>query len=214
MKSLSVRKADKEGHTAHAIADAIFSVTLMVHFSRRGEGQVENVRHLIDAVLEERGESSFHGFKLTADRGYGKISLVQELLFKGISAIFVSPEHLIRCHPFVGRSFLSIARLDDEESESEADNNLNTEEGDRGSNGVTSGDSVHGRSTRLDLVDFDRPRKFVVEVGPEAGQVAFLATKTLRGEGTGRSKITAVAVRERGVLKSSAKSYGFIQCPF
>ena len=38
VKSLSARKADKEGHTAHAIADAIFRVNLMVRFSRRGGG--------------------------------------------------------------------------------------------------------------------------------------------------------------------------------
>ena len=158
------------------------------------------MRHLIDAVLEGRGESSFHGFTLTADRGYGKYSLVQELFCKGISAIFVLPEHLIRCHPFVGRSFLSVARLDDEESESEASENLNTEEGNCRSNFVTNWDSVQSRCGRM---DFDRPKNFIVEDGPEAGQAAFFATKTLRGQGSGRSKITAVAIRERGTEKFS-----------
>jgi hypothetical protein len=37
VKTLSLRKADREGHTADAIADALFRVTLAVRFRRRGE---------------------------------------------------------------------------------------------------------------------------------------------------------------------------------
>ena len=36
VKSLSARKADKEGHSADAIADALFRLTFMVRFRRRG----------------------------------------------------------------------------------------------------------------------------------------------------------------------------------
>lgn len=37
VKTISVRKADKEGHTVDAIADIIFRVTLMARFRRHDE---------------------------------------------------------------------------------------------------------------------------------------------------------------------------------
>ena len=37
VKSLSIRKADREGHTADAIVDALFRVKLIVRFRRRGK---------------------------------------------------------------------------------------------------------------------------------------------------------------------------------
>ena len=46
VKTLSARKADREGHTANAVADALFRVTLMVRFRRRGEWQSTNVSKL------------------------------------------------------------------------------------------------------------------------------------------------------------------------
>ena len=42
VKTLSSRNADREGHAADAIADALFSNTLMVRFRRRGISQSSN----------------------------------------------------------------------------------------------------------------------------------------------------------------------------
>ena len=75
-KSLSSRKADREGHTADAIADALFRVTLVIRFRRRGERQTSNIRHIIITLIECRGEQSIHGLVITADRGYGGLSLI------------------------------------------------------------------------------------------------------------------------------------------
>jgi hypothetical protein len=36
VKTLSARKADREGHCADAIADALFRITIFVRFRRRG----------------------------------------------------------------------------------------------------------------------------------------------------------------------------------
>ena len=36
VKTLNSRKADREGHAADAIADALFRITIMVRFRRRG----------------------------------------------------------------------------------------------------------------------------------------------------------------------------------
>ena len=43
VKSLSLRKADREGHSADAIADALLRIILMVPFRRRGEKHAGNV---------------------------------------------------------------------------------------------------------------------------------------------------------------------------
>jgi hypothetical protein len=69
VKSLSARKADREGHCADAFADALFRITFFVRFRRRGRTQGENVSQLLNYILESRGEQSFHGFTMTADRG-------------------------------------------------------------------------------------------------------------------------------------------------
>jgi hypothetical protein len=44
---------------------------------------------------------------VTADRGYDNLALFEDLNKHGISAIFIMPEHLLPCHPFVGNYFLN-----------------------------------------------------------------------------------------------------------
>lgn len=46
VKSLSARKADRDGDSADAIADSRFRVTLIVRFRRGGEKQTQNVKHV------------------------------------------------------------------------------------------------------------------------------------------------------------------------
>lgn len=121
VKTLSARTADREGHTADVIVDALFRVTLAKRFRRRGEQQCDNARRLISTFIDVRGDNSLHGLVLTADRGYGNLSLIRSLLLHGISSILVMPQHLIRCHPFVGRSFLRVTRQDENEGVSDPD---------------------------------------------------------------------------------------------
>ena len=92
--TLSSRKADREGHTADAIGDALFCITLMVRFRRRGVPQSRNVSSLLDAVLEGSGEHSLQGVIVTADRGYGKFELIQELLRHRIWSMLVMPDQV------------------------------------------------------------------------------------------------------------------------
>lgn len=56
-KTLSNRKAYKEGHVADVFADALFRITLAVRFRRRGESQSANVDKLLSVLLDGRGES-------------------------------------------------------------------------------------------------------------------------------------------------------------
>ena len=117
VKKLSNRKADKEGHCADVVSDAIFRIVLGLRFSRRGESQEDNVNKLLDSLLSGLGQVSVSGLVLTADRGYAKMKLMKRLMGLGIGSMFIFPEHLLRCHPFVGQSFLNVGRLDDDESD-------------------------------------------------------------------------------------------------
>lgn len=123
VKTLSARKADKEGHSEDAIADALFRVVLGLRFRRREELHTESVRKLLITVLDERGEEALNGCIIAADRGYGKDSFLEILSGHGLSSIFVMPEHLIRCHPFVAQSLLDVSRNNLEE-EFEANNEI------------------------------------------------------------------------------------------
>jgi hypothetical protein len=99
------------------LADAFFRTTLAIRFRRKGESQLVCVEKLLDAVLEGRGERSFSGLILTGDRGYGKPQLLDALRKRGLSCVFVMPEHILQCHPFIAASRLNITRADDIESE-------------------------------------------------------------------------------------------------
>ena len=215
VKSLSYRKADGEGHLADAVADSFFRVTLMVRFRRRGESQFTNVRNLIADLLDSRGEQSMHGCIFTADRGYGKMSLLRELKMNGIGSLLVMPEHLLYCHPFVGLSFMRLNRYDEEEGEK-----LEGAEGEqRDFESDVTNMSGSARSVPVGTVDraaeagitrtnttFDRPRAFVINDSPDAAPAAYFATRNLtisEGRETGRSRVTALAVRERGTTKFS-----------
>lgn len=94
VKTTSMSKADREGHSADAVADALFRLTLMVRFRRRGEQQAINVQRLIDNLVEGRGEHSLHGLTLTADRVYGNMTLIRNLLCHDIGSILIMPQHL------------------------------------------------------------------------------------------------------------------------
>jgi hypothetical protein len=198
VKTLSSRKADREGHCADALADALFRITLFVRFRRRGNSQANNVRNLLNCVLESRGEQSFHGFTITADRGYAKMSLVKELLKFDLGIVLVMPEHLIACHPFVGKSFLRTGRFGHDESDEETEECVSeSDEIEEVNEGNLTPAAVPG-------VHYDRPRAFVVSDEPKAGPASFYAVKVFkRDTQPQRCPVTAVAVRERGTEKYS-----------
>jgi hypothetical protein len=200
VKSLSARKADREGHCADALADALFRMTFFVRFRRRGHTQNENVTQLFNCVLERLGEHSLHGFSITADRGYAKMSLVKQPVDYDIGFVLIMPEHLIAFHPFFGKSYLRVGR-DDEDSESG---------GDRAQTGTTSEaseeeiNSTEAAILSSPTVHLDRSRPFVVNDDPDAGPASFFCSKSFqRNRNNSRTKVTAAAVREHGTVKFS-----------
>ena len=217
MKSLSIRKADREGYTADAIADTLFRVTLIVRFRRRGEKQSHNVKHLIRNLLEGHGEHSVHGLVCTADRGYGSTALLRSLLSDNIGSIIIIPEHLLRCHPFVGKSFLLVGVNEEVGCENDAGSVAEGESDD--SDGVSPSEDVGIEKNRENVVppsahNFDRRRTFIIEDHATAGPASYTATKSMKplhstSDGGGnqdasRTKVTAIAVREHGTQKHSS----------
>lgn len=119
MKNLISRKADREVHSAGAIADALFRIFIAFRFRRRGETVVVSVQKLVSALAEGRGDQALGGFIIIADRGYGKESILKCLIDSGIGSMLIMPENILRSHPFVGKSFPDLFRYDIEGNDKE-----------------------------------------------------------------------------------------------
>ena len=225
VKKLSARKADKEGHCAIAVADALYRSTVGVRFMRRGESQDTCVDKVIRYVFEEQGQVNINGVIMAADRGFGKTAAIRKLASLGINIIFIFPEHLLRCHPFVGESILSPGsrESDDEDSDSSDGGGSCDDDVDAERSGDEDVDAEHAaepsRRNRYNsvldvsvviiltsLCRFDRRRDFVIDDQPEMGSAAFIATKSMKIAGNragNRVRVTALAIRERGTEKQA-----------
>jgi len=117
VKTLSSRKGDWEGHSADAVADALFRIVLALQFRRRWKTQLDSVRKMLMTLTESCGEDASNECIVTADRGYGKASYMEFLTEFGFSSVFFMPDHLLRVHPFVGLSYLDPIRKDLEEEQ-------------------------------------------------------------------------------------------------
>lgn len=190
VKMLSARKADREGHSADAVADALSRVVMALRFRRRGESQVESVGKLLSTLLDGKGQEALNSCVVTADRGYGKESFLNLFTSFGLAAVFVMPDHILRCHPFVASSLLDPLRDDYEVDDADLDEQS-----------PTVGESDAGLSNVSVL---DRRDSFVIDDNARMGQAFFTASKPLRTSGTvGQRRVTAVAVREHGTKKYS-----------
>lgn len=187
VKTLSNRKADKEGHTADVVCDALFRTALGIRFRRRGISQAENVSSLMRHVINDESSLSIRGTSVTADRGYSNISCVSELCSMGFGVVMIFPSHLKECHPFASASSNNGKRNNDFDGSGDSD----SEDGDNV--------DIERRSS---LLPARRPRKYVVDDKPHFGPLVVMATKLFKvaGESSRRSaiEVAAVAIRERG----------------
>lgn len=131
----------------------------------------------------------------------------------------IMPQHHNRCHPFVGRSFLSPSRVDDSEDSASDDESggSDVEADDEGCNKRSSpaadtqgsdddGDVPGDRATQRRKVQLNNRRAgFVIDDNADAGLTAVFARKEIRTgcPGQRRKQVTAVVVRERGTVKNS-----------
>lgn len=225
VKTISARKADKEGHVADVLADALFRIVMGLRFRRRGEKQEVAIRRLMENVTDGRGEAALVGLTLTADRGYGKEAIVGILAELGISSMFILPEHLLRCHPFIGQSFLRSHRDDEvdeysasEDSESEREKSVVRSAGgleggviDQTANDLGSeNNSTRSMDPSTSNFNADRKRAFIIDDAQQRGPASFHASKRLKGT---TKSVAAVAVREHGTEKFSKVLRFLFQVP-
>lgn len=152
-----MRKADKEGHSTDTIADCCFQLVLDVRFRRRGENQDDAAIAALKRVFETRGEVSLNSVILTAYHGYGRPSLMSEVRKLGLSSIFVMPNHMIRCHPYVAKSALNPARNDEQEQHG----NGSTDDGNGAESALDRGEQVD--ETINGHMEADRTSSFIID---------------------------------------------------
>ena len=119
VKNISTRKADKEGHCANALCDALFLVCLALRFRSRGETNVSNYIKLVDVLSSSTRGVPLAGVLLVADRGFANWQAICRFAERGVSGLLVMPEHLLACHPFVGENYLRVKTILDDNTESE-----------------------------------------------------------------------------------------------
>lgn len=214
VKTLSSRKADKEGHSADVLCDAFFRITLGVRFRRRGESQASNVEKLLDVFTSGHGEMSLRGIVASADRGYGSLKLLKNFISRGMGGVMIMPNHLLRCHPFAAESSFNVTRHDDEagdyydiadeDSDGSSDNEIEED-------GVLNEaiDTSTFLTTSVSTAFYDRRPTFIIPTNPKAGCNIYTAKRSFSipvyGRVTDRKRetVTAIAVRERGTEKAT-----------
>lgn len=137
----------------------------------------------------------------------------------GLGSVFVMSNHLLRVHPFVGKSFLDINREDlEDEALTTVPNTANEHTGatvipsDATTNeavnetyteGETSAIQSNAQVDAVNNTSFDRRRAFIIDDNPGLGPEVFFATKNVASSGSfvELKKMTAVAVREHRTEK-------------
>ena len=192
---LSSRKADREGHSADAVADALFKIVFAIRFRRQGESQILSVRKLLSVLMDGRGEEVMGGCIVTADIGYGEEVFMNLQSEFGVGSVFVMPDHLLRVHLFVAASCLDPRRCDSDEDDEAAQ--------------VVSADGVASLNDEphegLLTVLHDRRRSFIINDAPTLGPEAFFAKKSapLSDGRTAQRRIIAIVGREHDTKKCS-----------
>lgn len=77
VRTLSNRKADKEGHSADDLAHALLRFDFALRFRYRGELHVESMLNLLSILLDGCREEAVNKCIITADRGYRKDFFVE-----------------------------------------------------------------------------------------------------------------------------------------
>ena len=80
-KTLSCKKAGKDGPVADCVADSLLSIVLGMRLRVKGEKQQENVENLLDTL--PKLTSTEHSVEIAADRGYAKLPFVMTVLKMG-----------------------------------------------------------------------------------------------------------------------------------
>lgn len=90
---LSSRKADREGHSADTIADALSRMVLAMRFRDRGEEQLDSVANMLSTVFDGMVQGALNSCIVTAYRGYGNDCILNILSTLGLATMCFIPNH-------------------------------------------------------------------------------------------------------------------------
>ena len=96
--TISFRKADVEGHSMTAVADASFCVFFHARFARRGERKTNAAGKLLSDLLENCDEQCLEGIFLTYDRGKLSEEMAMSLLQTEVACICIMKENSVLFH--------------------------------------------------------------------------------------------------------------------
>lgn len=199
VKMLSPRKADKEGHCADVVADALFRLVLLHRFRRRGEDGATGVRAVLSALTDGRGETSLVSCILAADRGYGKPEFIDVIRRFRLSTLLIHPTHNLRSHPFVALSQFKPGTNMPSDDEDDLDVLPGTaSSASAGASGAD--DRGPEEDNALAGMQTDRPARFVIPNLQGEGNTAVTARMSVPGLA---QDYRACAVREAGALSVS-----------
>ena len=176
-KTISARKADREGQSMTAVVDALFRVFLHARLARRGETKKAAVTKLLSELLDTRGERCLNVIVLTLDRGFATEQMVSSLIDCRVACISVMESISARGLPFVGRSYLKVGRGDESDDD----------------------DFCNYTSSQVPIRP-DTPTEFIIDDDLKFGNGSFRAVKQF-GSGRQSQLVNAIAVRCHGDAK-------------
>lgn len=180
VKLLSPQNAKNAGHLADVLWNRGLFAYWLCNFRHRGNGQESGACAIMERLLEGEGQQSLSSLILTADRGDGRDSFVNYLRRKGISSIFVRPDHFVRVHPFLTACFLRVGRSDEIDSFRNDDDKEDQDDGEEIAD-------VYG--------DMDDDYfKFKISVGGSEGPASFKAFRKDSTRAPSRLQATAVGI--------------------
>ena len=99
-KTLSNRKAGKEGPVSDCIACSLTSMMYGMRLQTKADNQVENVAKLLKTLNIPTNANHDHKMLCACDRGYGKMTFIEKILSQGMDCITLATTLGSR-HPFL-----------------------------------------------------------------------------------------------------------------
>ena len=171
LKSLSYRKADKEGPVADCVADSILGIMFGSRLRIRSEPEKINVEKLLERSMP-RITSNLHNIRLHCDRGYGKMAFVMLICRLGFNLSTIANSYGSR-HPFITTEEVEKANLAKKWSKLQP---------------------PPSEQEKADALNSFKP--FVLPATQYFGPAVNVATKELELEGGKKTKLMATAVHD------------------
>lgn len=95
LKMTRSRRADCAGHSADALADALFCIVAAIQFWRSGDAQKESLRKMLMTLISRNGEEAVKDFIVLTDPVYEKGTFMEILSTVELRLFFVMLDNLL-----------------------------------------------------------------------------------------------------------------------